>query len=244
MSNVVIAKMKNGRLVADHGLFQWDYGIMLKFEGLELPETYTVHFSNQQKDGEAKTAIGNSDGVEIPNEYLTTGQKVYAWIYLHTGNTDGETMYSVTIPVTKRPKPVEDPPTPVQRGLVEEALSQLRAGVQSAEQAAANAQEYASLLEDPSTSVSTLNPGEQATADYLDGTFYFGIPRGYTGETGPQGDTGPEGPKGATGETGPQGEIGPEGPEGPKGATGETGPKGDPGITASIVGHTLVITRS
>ncbi len=73
--------------------------------------------------------------------------------------------------------------------------------------------------------------------------FSFGIPKGDTGATGPQGlkgdtgATGPQGPKGDTGATGPQGlkgDTGATGPQGPKGATGATGPqglKGDTGAT-------------
>jgi len=52
------------------------------------------------------------------------------------------------------------------------------------------------------------------------------IPKGDTGETGPQG---PTGPKGDTGETGPQGPTGPKGDTGKTGPQGPTGPKGDTG---------------
>lgn len=54
-------------------------------------------------------------------------------------------------------------------------------------------------------------------------------PQGATGLQGPQGDIGPEGaagPKGDTGDTGPQGV---QGPQGLKGDTGNTGPQGTPG---------------
>lgn len=62
----------------------------------------------------------------------------------------------------------------------------------------------------------------------------MGIPRGATGETGPQG---PQGEPGPTGETGPQGERGPAGetgPQGPQGVQGVQGPTGPAGANAVV----------
>lgn len=75
----------------------------------------------------------------------------------------------------------------------------------------------------------TLPEGSDATALYSDGVLTFGIPKGDTGATGPQGekgDTGSQGPKGDKGDTGA---TGPQGPKGDKGDTGSQGPKGDKG---------------
>ena len=74
-------------------LFQYDYGQTLILEGVKLPLAYEVHFSNKLY-GQSKTQIGNADGVAIPDEYLVTGERVYFWIYLHEGESDGETEYN------------------------------------------------------------------------------------------------------------------------------------------------------
>lgn len=132
-TNNVIARFTYGNSTKTKGIFQWDHGMILKFEGIELPTTYTVHFANQLMSGNAKTQVGNADGVEIYDEYLTTGLPVYAWVYLHTGESDGETVYSVMIPVTARPRPVEDAPTPVQQGAIDTAIAALNAGVATVE---------------------------------------------------------------------------------------------------------------
>jgi len=50
-----------------------------------------------------------------------------------------------------------------------------------------------------------------------------------TGETGPQGATGPTGPDGETGAQGPTGEQGPVGETGAQGPTGDQGPVGETG---------------
>lgn len=133
VDNVVRASFVFGKSTKTRGLHQWDYGQMLKFEGLPLPASYTVHFANQLLSGTAKTQVGDSDGVDIPDEYLTTGLPVYAWVYLHTGADDGETVYSVTIPVTQRPQPTEEPPTPQQQGAIDQAIAALNAGVEQVE---------------------------------------------------------------------------------------------------------------
>ena len=101
----------------------------------------------------------------------------------------------------------------------------------SASEAAENAQraeESAELLTNVSATATTLEPGQEATAEYNEGVFEFGIPKGAkgdTGATGPQGETGPQGIQGETGPQGPQGVQGETGPQGPK------GDKGDPGAT-------------
>ena len=131
MNNIVTAAFGGSRSARTRGLYQWDYGMVLQFTGLSLPSAYTVHFSNTPMSGTAKTQVGNADGVSIPDEYLTTGGNVYAWIFLHSGENDGYTCYMVTIPVTARPQPTEDAPTPVQRSVIDQAIAALNGGIQA-----------------------------------------------------------------------------------------------------------------
>ena len=149
-TNIVTASFGASRLVRTRALYQWNYGQVLQFVGLDLPSAYTVHFSNQGVGGTAKTQVGNADGVDTPNEYLTTGQAVYAWVFLHTGADDGETMYSVIIPVTARPKPVEDEPTPVQQGVIDQAIAALNDAV---EQTAADVEQTGADVETTAANV-------------------------------------------------------------------------------------------
>lgn len=109
-------------------IWQYDYGQILKFAGIELPTAYEVHFSDHQF-GESTTQIGNSDGVTIPDSYLTTGRDVYAWVYLHEEETDGETVYMVIIPVRKRASITEETPTPVEESAITQAIVALNEAV-------------------------------------------------------------------------------------------------------------------
>jgi hypothetical protein len=90
-------------------------------------------------------------------------------------------------------------------------------------------------------SVSTLNPGDNATVSAsFDGTnvrFSFGIPRG---ADGPQGGPGPTGPDGAPGPQGPQGPAGSDGSAGPTGPEGPTGPPGE--VTTAQINTALADT--
>ena len=156
------------------------------FDGIELPETYEVHFSNQPVIGDAKTFLGDATGVEIPDEYLTTGDPIYVWIYLHTGEDDGETVYAITVPVIARPRPVEEAPTPAQRGLIDQAITVLTVGVERVEAAQ-------QAIEDMGATAQTLQPGSQATVtktvDPETGavTLHFGVPQGIQGPPGEPG---------------------------------------------------------
>jgi hypothetical protein len=127
-------------------LYQYDYGQIIKFSGVTLPDLYEVHFANS-KHGEAKTVLGNSDGVAIPDEYLETAAKIYGWIYLHTGEDDGETVYRFIIPVIGRAKPTHEEPSPVQQSEIEQLIAHLGNDAEAAEQSARDAQHYAELSE-------------------------------------------------------------------------------------------------
>jgi len=129
-TNIVTAAFGAFKVTRTRQLYQYDYGQILRFAGIDLPDAYTVHFSNRQIGGDAVKQVGDVNGVQIPDEMLTSGQNVYAWVFLHTGTDDGETMYAVTIPVQQRPKPTEEEPTPVQQGLIEQAIAALNAAVE------------------------------------------------------------------------------------------------------------------
>jgi hypothetical protein len=114
-------------------VWQYDYGQTLKIEGLDLPEAYEVHFSNTDESGSTKTQIGTADGVTIPDEYLTSGEPVYVFIYLHDGETDGETEYKVKLPVRKRPKPSDVEPTPQEQSTITQTIAALNTAVDLAQ---------------------------------------------------------------------------------------------------------------
>lgn len=141
--NITKADLTRGSGCTTSPLYQYDYGQVLQLLGVELPEAYEVHFANSPR-GEAKTSIGGADGVVIPDEYLLTGGNVYAWLFLHTGEDDGETEYRITIPVIARAKPTDAEPTPVQQDVITQAIAALNVAVTetaaSAEAAAGSAE--------------------------------------------------------------------------------------------------------
>lgn len=115
-------------------LYQYDYGQKLKISGVDLPSAYEVHFGNSIH-GNATTQIGNADGVAIPDMYLLSGQTVYAWLFVHSGEADGETEFVITIPVLARAKPTDAAPTPVQQSAIDEAIAALNTAVDNADEA-------------------------------------------------------------------------------------------------------------
>ena len=220
MNHVVKAAFGAFRQARTRNVYQWDYGMVLQFVGLDLPDVYEAHFANQPMSGVAKTALGGPEGVDIPDEYLTTGQDVYAWVFLHDDGTDGESVYMVTIPVQQRPRPTEDEPTPVQQGLIDRAMVLLGEAVESTSADADRAEAAAAGIED------TIDAALQEAKD--SGEF-----------DGPQG---PEGPQGEQGEKGDTGAQGPQGIQGPKGDTGEQGPQGEKGEKGDT-GDDYVLTQ-
>lgn len=138
--NVVSAYLGNSRTATTAARYQWNYGQVLRINGIDLPHSFQVHFSNTPKVGTSTTSIGTDGEVVIPDAYLTTGKTVYAWIFLHNADTDGETMYAITIPVIPRPQPTDEEPTPVQQSEINQLIDALNSGVDRAETAADSAE--------------------------------------------------------------------------------------------------------
>lgn len=116
-------------------LYQYDTGIVLKISGITLPTGYQVHFSNEPY-GTSTTSIGTDDGVSIPNAYLESGSDIYAWLYLHTGEYDSETVLMIKIPVQPRAATTNEEPTPEQLGEIDQLIIALNSAVDRAETAA------------------------------------------------------------------------------------------------------------
>lgn len=108
---MVIANFDKGSTYKDvFRIYQYDYGQILRIQGLNLPTAVEVHFSLQNTGGEATTRIGvTKDGVTdavIPDSLLENGDiaqdyKIYAFIYLRN-ETSGQTEYKITMHVTSR----------------------------------------------------------------------------------------------------------------------------------------------
>lgn len=115
----------------------------------------------------------------------------------------------------------------------EAASDSSSAAAASAEAAQDALDEFTSVT----ASATTLEAGEDATADYNNGHLTFGIPKGPKGDkgdTGATGATGPQGPTGPQGETGAQGPKGDKGDKGDRGAIGATGPQGPQGEAGRV----------
>ena len=94
-------------------LDQYDYGQILRIQGLNLPQAVEIHFALQKTGGTSKTRIGiTKDGVTdvpIPDSMLENGNteddySIYAFIYI-TDETSGQTEYRITLRAKARPKP-------------------------------------------------------------------------------------------------------------------------------------------
>jgi len=233
--NIVEAVFAGRRSARTRAVYQYDYGMILKPIGLDLPSTYEVHFGTSATSPTV-TQLGTADGVTIPDTMLTTGASVYAYIYLHSGEDDGETVYSIVIPVIARGSITDEQPTPVEQGIIEQAIAALNACVETVEQIADGIPEQ----------IDTALAEAKASGEF-DG------PPGPQGERGEKGDTGSQGNPGSPGADGfsptatvTQTSSGAtisitdkdgtttadisNGQRGPQGQQGPIGPTGSPGV--------------
>lgn len=155
MDNIVSVKL-DSRYASTLGVWQYDYGQVLRITGPELPPAVEVQFSLAEKSGETLSRVGTTvDGVtevKIPDELLThsatSNYRIYAYIYL-TDETSGNTKYEIIIPVRVRSKPTspaEDPET--DPDLFRETVVAVNASAERAENAASSAMESAASADE------------------------------------------------------------------------------------------------
>lgn len=166
MDNIVSVKL-DSRYASTLGVWQYDYGQVLRITGPELPPAVEVQFSLDEKSGETLSRVGTTvDGVtevKIPDELLTnsatSNYRIYAYIYL-TDEVSGNTKYEITIPVRARSKPTsptEDPET--DPDLFRETVVAVNASAERAENAASSATESAASAEETLIEIKRVTDG-------------------------------------------------------------------------------------
>lgn len=128
-TKIIKGAVGNGRYTVTAPIVKEDYGLYLKIEGIELPQTYEVDFSNDEHHGTSITMIGNSDGVQIPTQFISTGKDVFAWLY-HVGDNYGKTVYKFRIPNKLRPDRTNEEPDPEQQSVIDQTIAALNTAVE------------------------------------------------------------------------------------------------------------------
>lgn len=131
--NIITAHVGEKTYVKTDPAFQYDYGLILIIDGVVLPEEYDVQFGNTNSAAN-KTVTGGANGVAIPDEYLRNGEDIHAYLYMHTSEDDGFSVYHIHIPVIGRAAIDEEEITPIEHHAIEEALEALAEAVDETEQ--------------------------------------------------------------------------------------------------------------
>ena len=240
------------------GTWQYDYGQILRIQGLNLPKVVEIHFSLEETGGTSVTRIGTTKDsvtdVPIPdsmleNEESDQNYNVYAFVFLTTRNS-GNTEYRIKIPVKARPKPE------AVGGTGETTLENIMSTVNQIADGKADALDYKNSVlklmsgeKELSRVIIRNGSGSGADAREIElqksGTT---IQWRYAGDsewtdlvtlaeiTGPAGSPGPQGEKGDTGAKGEAGTQGEKGPAGLKGEPGKDG-RGIASVTIKTDGH-------
>lgn len=163
---MIIANFENDSHPIVYGASQWNYGEVLRIQGLNLPKSVEIHFSLEKTAGQAITRIGTTkDGVTdvvipeslLENEGALQDYFIFAWIYL-TNATSGRTEHKLKIKVEARSKP-EIPGGDDNADPFREAVKAVRESAERAETAEQQAAEHAEQ-----TKADAIKTGEDRTA--------------------------------------------------------------------------------
>lgn len=143
-NKIVTAIFKDSTHTKVSDVWQYDYGQILRIQGLDLPTAVEVDFAVAGAS-ESIARIGTTkDGVTdvvIPDSLIETGKNLVAYIYLRD-SASGNTEYQIDMLVTKRAKP-EAYDTPEDKELFGQAIEAVNAAADRAEKAGHTAQEAA-----------------------------------------------------------------------------------------------------
>ena len=166
-TNIINAVFGSGLCAVTTSAFRANYGMVLRFSGIDLPTAFEVDFSNYDVMGrDSITAIGQNGEVQIPDDLWDSGLNIYAYVYLHPTDDSGVTVYTVTIPVLGRPNRTEETPTPHEQTVIEQAISALNDAVEqtAADVASADASAQAAAQSEANASVSERAAAASASA--------------------------------------------------------------------------------
>ena len=169
MNNIIECKLESTHKEIFTGLWQHDYGQILRITGADLPKAVEVQFSTKDKGGDTLTRIGITvDGateVKVPdsllkNENCTQNYLIYAWIYV-TDDTSGNTEYQIILHVKSRPKPEKPTEEPLPEPnifhetveAVNAAADRAKMAEQSAKESATEAGKYAASASESAVAV-------------------------------------------------------------------------------------------
>ena len=161
--NIITANLSHGKQYVTASRYMEDYGQVLKIEGIDLPSVYQVDFSNNLLRGTSMTVLGHADGVAIPDEYISTGRDVYAFLYL-TGDSWGRTIATIRIPNKTRPKRTSEIPTPTQQSVIDQTIAALNDAVESTAADAEQTASDAARAEAARTAAETAEDNAEASA--------------------------------------------------------------------------------
>lgn len=143
-NKIVTAIFKDSTHTKVSDVWQYDYGQILRIQGLNLPTAVEVDFA-VAGSSESIARIGTTkDGVTdvvIPDSLIETGKNLVAYIYLRD-SVSGNTEYQIDMLVTKRAKP-EAYETPEDKELFGQAIEAVNTAADRAEKARQTAQEAA-----------------------------------------------------------------------------------------------------
>ena len=123
MSNIVTVTIGDATFYKTDPVFQYNDGAqILKIDGITLPPSYRVDFSNYIDSHEALSVLGDSSGAVIPSEILANGNTIWAF-YVDVAVDATTTLYRIEIPVIKRPEPEDYEPSPEERGIIEQLVA-------------------------------------------------------------------------------------------------------------------------
>lgn len=163
MTNIVTANLAKSRFYRCPPLYQYNYGMVLRITGIELPTAYEVDFANDIS-GQSITQIGGADGVSIPSQFFQPGQAIYCWLRVHPTQNSGITTATIVIPISPRATITDEEPTPEEQSAIDQTIAALNRAVEQTAQDVTDAQTAATAAQTAQTAAKAAQTAAETAA--------------------------------------------------------------------------------
>lgn len=164
MDNTRIIPVKFGKeqLVVTEYRMQHDWGQVLDFIDIPLPEAFEARFSNSVS-GQSVGQIGYNNRVRIPKQFFESGEPIYCYITVHDEETDGRTLYTTKVPIKSSSERTEVEPEPEEESIITQAITALNTAVEKTSQDVIDADASAQAAQDAQTAAESARDAAQAS---------------------------------------------------------------------------------
>ena len=172
-SNYIDVTLGNSRVLCVRGIYQYDYGLIMRLYGIPSGVTWQIHFGYQGMPESIMALTETVDDVvevQIPDSMLLQPRDISCYVYWESEEY-GVTEYEIHLPILRRIKPMTISLSPEEAQTFSALIERANSLVASADATDAQSEQVNQALQ---AALDALE-GSSFYLDVTDGNLYYGV---------------------------------------------------------------------